>query len=396
MRKLLYYLRGYSVLQICGAAPEWALNCLTENMIAFWDIKWIDPLTVRIKVFRRKEQTACTLINESMCDFEIVETVGIFQPLERLRHRPVLLTSLLICLLSILVIPCFVFFFEVEGNETVPKQKILRELDQSGVHFGIFGPKIYPRRVKDHMIEAIPKLQWVTVEQQGCRGTVIVREREVLPETETKKGFANVIASQSGVITSQSVYTGQAMFQPGDTVTKGDILVSGIVDLERTYLIERANAEIFARTWRQLSVCIPSHFAEKTDMNGQKRCVWLILGGKRIKIFGNSGISYDSCDKMINTKSLTLPGGLELPLSLEIETFSFYSETEKKLQPQSAKSMLLNYAGSATETDMIAGEVLSMKQVLSEQDGKYCMEATLECHEMIAEIVEAKWNNEDF
>ena len=95
---------------------------------------------------------------------------------------------------------------------------------------------------------------------------------------------------QSGVITKQNVYTGQAQFQVGDTVTQGDILVSGIVDLERTYLIERANAEIFARTWREVSVCLPSLYTEKTMKSDEKKCIWLILGGRRIKIFGNSGI----------------------------------------------------------------------------------------------------------
>lgn len=396
MLRLIYFLRGFVILEFCGASPEWVLNRLTEARVAFWDIQWIDSLTLRVKVFRDKQLTACTLAEAAMCDSRVISSHGIYLSIDRLLRRPVLLAMVFLCLMSMLVLPCFVFFFEVHGNETIPEQLILQELEQAGVHFGIFGPNIYPRRVKDHMIEALPKLQWVTVEQHGCRAVIEVREREEIPQTETKKGFANVIATQSGIITKQSVFTGQPQFQVGDTVLKGDILVSGIVDLERTYLIERANAEIYARTWRKIPACLPSSYIRKTVNNEKDYCVWLILGGRRIKIFGNSGISYSSCDKMINTKELALPGGFSLPVSMEIETFSFYEVAEHKMERDTAESLLAQYAATFATEQMRAGEILREKYALQEQDGIYWLEATLECHEMIAEVVEAKWKNEEF
>lgn len=396
MRRLFYYLRGYAVIEICGAAPGWALNKLAEERIAFWDIEWIDALTVRLKVFRGKEATASALTQTVMCDTKIIRYCGFFQPIEQFLGRPILAVMTCMALLVSLFLPCFLFFFEVEGNEAVPEALILRELEQTGITFGTFGPRIYPREIKDHMIEALPQLQWVTVEQHGCRGKVIVRERELVPQTETKKGFANVVALQSGVITKQSVYTGQAQFQVGDTVTQGDILVSGIVDLERTYLIERANAEIFARTWREISVCIPSLYTEKTIKSDARKCIWLILGGRRIKIFGNSGISHTSCDKIISNKDLALPMGMSLPVSLEIETFTFYDEADKIMNSEAAELLLKDYPTSAVIKKMCAGEILHQSQTLREERGLFCLDAVLECHEMIAEVVEAKWNNEDF
>ena len=396
MLKLIYFLRGYVILEFCGASPEWVLNRLTTAKVAFWDVQWIDSLTLRVKVFRNREATACALAEAAMCDSKVISSCGIYQSVEGFFRRPILLAMVFLCIMSILLLPCFVFFFEVHGNETIPEQLILRELEQAGVRFGIFGPGIYPRRVKDHMIEALPKLQWVTVEQHGCRAMIVVRERDEIPQTETKKGFANVIASQSGIITKQSVYTGQPQFQVGDTVLKGEILVSGVIDLERTYLIERANAEVFARTWRKIPVCLPCSYTEKVDYNGHAQCIWLILGKRRIKIFGNSGISYGSCDKMINTRELTLPRGLSLPVSLEIETFSFYEDTEQKMEIETAKSLLAQYAESFAAEQMRAGEILREEYDLREQDGIYCLEVTLECHEMIAEVVEAKWKKEEF
>ena len=396
MVKLWYALRGYTVMEICGASPGWALNRLTQAKIAFWDVIWLDALTLRLKVFRGKEKKTAALAQQAMCECRTVERGGLIQSLHGLRFRPVLLTMLLLDLLCVLVLPCFLFFFSVEGNETVPEQLILRELEAAGVNFGTYGPSIYPRSVKDHMIHALPRLQWVTVFQHGCRATVVVREREEIPQTQTKKGLANVVATQGGVITQQAVFVGQAQYQVGDTVAKGDVLVSGVVDLERTYLLERAHAEIFARTWREICVCTPSNYREKQDYGRPNRCIWLILGDRRIKIFGNSGISYDSCDKMINTKTMTLPQGLQLPLSLEMETFYPYSPAEKELGKEAAEVLLAEYALADAKGRMQAGEILDHRHKIEKKGGLYRMEAVLECHEMIARTVEAKWNNEDF
>lgn len=396
MIKLWYFLRGYVVLEICGASPNWALNKLTEARIAFWDIQWLDALTVRIKVFRGKEQEACRLAEFAMCTGKVVGQFGFHHAVHGLFTRPVLLGMILFDLLCVLILPCFVFFFQVEGNTTVPETLILRELENAGVTFGTYGPDIYPKQVKDHMIHALPKLQWVTVTQHGCRATVVVREREDIPRTQTKKGLANVVAVHGGIITEQSVYVGQAQYQVGDTVAEGDVLVSGVVDLERTYLLERAHAEVFARTWREMTACIPQKYIEKQAITEQSQCIWLVLGHRRIKIFGNSGISYGSCDKMIDRKTLTLPNGLTLPVSLEIETFSHYETTEKELSRQDAEEILLAYAKADASVRMQAGEILSQTRKLTKQNGLYLLQGTLECHEMIARTVEAKWNDEVF
>lgn len=396
MVRFWYYLRGYIILEICGAAPNWALNKLSEAKVPFWDIQWLDALTVRVKVFRTDRQQARRLAEHGMCTCKEVASSGIHLPLQRLFSRPVLMGILLFDLMCMLVLPCFIFFFQVEGNETVPETLILRELENAGVTFGIYGPNIYPKQVKDHIIQALPKLQWVTVTQRGCRAVVVVRERAEIPETQTKKGFANVVAAHGGVITGQSVYVGQAQYKVGDTVIKGDVLISGVVDLERTYLLERAHGEIFARTWREITVCIPTAYMEKQVETDQSHCIWLILGHRRIKIFGNSGISYGTCDKMINRRTMTLPKGLALPLSLEIETFTHYKMGEGKLSRKTAEEMLSGYVRSDVTRRMLAGQIQAQTYKLEEKEGLYCLEATLECQEMIARTVEAKWNNEDF
>lgn len=89
----------------------------------------------------------------------------------------VLLILLAAAITAAILVPKFVFFYEVEGNEAVPSAQILRELQELGVGFGTYGPSIKPQELKNQMLLRIPKLQWLTVQQSGMCARVVVRER---------------------------------------------------------------------------------------------------------------------------------------------------------------------------------------------------------------------------
>ena len=99
---------------------------------------------------------------------------------------------------------------------------------------------------------------------------------------------------------------------------------------------------------------------------------------------------------MIHRKILSLPDGLTLPVSILIETVIPWSAEAVRVESEAAISMLDAYVRQRAAEDMIAGEIRWMEYDLEQTDGAYRMDCTLECYEMIAETVEAKWNEEDF
>lgn len=395
MKKLFQFLGGYVVLEIYGAACELALNRLVRENIAFWNIVWNDEFTVRIYVFLRQQEKAMNLVRVSMCDVRSIEEVGALRQIKCIGHRMILTAWVLLSVVSAIVLPKFVFFYEVVGNETIPSDLILRELQNHGIGFGTYGPDIQPAWAKNHMINALPKLQWLTITQNGCRAKVIVRERPSIPETEDRRGFSNVVASQTGLITQMSVFAGQPVVKTGDTVVKGQILVSGIVDLERIYVLENANAEIFARTWREITACTPKYYEKKGEISEIKREVSVQIGQKRIKLFGNSGISHGSCDKMITRLDLTLPGSLVIPLSLEVSQVAFCEKKLSMVPDEESEQLLASYVTDYVRKQLQAGEILVASFRMMQDENKHLLHAVMECHEMIAERVSGKIIFED-
>ena len=309
-------------------------------------------------------------------------------------HRPVLWVVLTLSVITVVFMPRFVLFYDVSGNDTIPDEVILRELEGIGVGFGVYGPKIRSQWVEDHMLNLVNGLQWITVNQSGCKAVVEVRERPPTPQVQDRKGFSNIVATRAGIITSQSVWTGQALKKVGDTVVEGEMLVSGVVDLERTFLLTRAQAEIFAQTWRRMEAVTPLTYLEKSRTGEQQTCVWLEIGKRRIKIFGNSGISTAACDKMSDRKSLSLPEGSVLPVSLFVETYTQVELTQTDVDAVQAREQLCEAVERTALEQMAAGEILRQKQRL-ENNGVYRLRAMLECREMIAKTVESNWIEED-
>jgi len=396
MNRLFWYICGYWRVKISGAAPEWVLNRLTASRIPFWDLHWLDAFTLEISIFRQDlrltEQTSVL----SQCEVQQIEEIGAANQFKSFLHRPVFLTGVLITMVFLIVLPNFLLFYHVAGNEMVPDAQILRALEDLDIGVGFYGPNIKPKWIKDHILQVLPELQWITVTQNGCMAQVVVRERPEIPETLERRGYAHVIATQSGMITKQSVYAGKAVHEPGDFVLAGEMLVCGLVDLERTYTLEYAQAEIYARTWRKKTVVMPENSLEKGELLGTTHSVWIEFGKKRIKIFGNSGISTAGCDKMIFRKILTLPYDLKLPVSLLVETNCFYSMEEELVSQECALEILADYAERSAVSQMCAGEILHHSTAMEQDNGCHVLTSVLECHEMIAQTVESKWNEEDF
>jgi len=395
LNNIVRSLGGYLDVVITGASPSCVLNKLTASRIPFWQLHWLDEFTLHICLFSKDYACVKRIAEQMQCETKQAER-GLPIRLRSLLRRPVLWFWCVFTVAVVTIIPCFLLWYQVEGNDTIPDAVILRTLEALDIGFGTYGPTIKPRWIKDHVLNMLPQLQWITVTQNGCMATVTVRERPETPETIDRRGYANVIASQSGMIMSQSILAGQAVRQPGDFVLEGELLVSGLVDLERVFTMEYAQAEVFARTWRKKTVVMPDSCLLKSTTDKEFAALWLEIGKKRIKIFGNSGISTASCDKMINRKILSLPGGLELPVSLLEETYVEQAPVVSQVDPELAADQMMTYVRCRTNADLRAGSICSEEIQFDQQSGCYRLYAVLTCHEMIAETVEAKWNEKDY
>ena len=197
MWRVIWFFLGVTRLQVTGASPEWCLQRLAKARVPFHFCGKPDAFTAGIWILRRDEARVTRLVRAAGCECHVEERGGfpaIFGGLQRRLWLPVLLLA---AAAAAVIVPKFVFFYTVEGNETVPSAQILRELQELGVGFGTYGPSIKPQELKNQMLLRIPKLQWLTVQQSGMRAVVVVRERPEKEPVLDRRSPVNVVAARA-------------------------------------------------------------------------------------------------------------------------------------------------------------------------------------------------------
>ena len=122
----------------------------------------------------------------------------------RIRRRYALWMGLAVCLTLLLYGSFFIWDFQVEGNETVSEQEILRALEKNGVGFGTFGFAVDSFELRNYILLEIPELSYIAVNVRGCRAYVQVREAVPAPELVDKRKPGNTVASKDALVTERS------------------------------------------------------------------------------------------------------------------------------------------------------------------------------------------------
>lgn len=389
MWRLIWFLQGYVQAELRGASPEWALERLSNARVAFLRVQRIDDFTIALLILRKDVLKAEAAARKAMCELAVVREMGFVKTFGGLWRRRLFALGLVLCAAGAFVIPKFVFFYDVVGNETVPDAEILRALHSLGVGFGTYGPEIQPQALKNKMLLLVPELQWFTVQQSGMCAHVVVRERPEKLAVEERRAPMNVVAAKDGVLTSVSSLEGNCLCAPGQAVTEGQVLISAYTDLEFTTRVSAALGEIYAETLTHKQVVCPDTALFKQPNGMTARRISLLVGEKRWNIFANGGNLEGKCDKITKTHMLTLPGGFEIPVGLEITELSGYDLVKKPLPEETAQALLIEQLERGVRQDMIAGEILDEALDLTKLTGRYELHASVRCEEMIARMVRA-------
>ena len=157
LNELVNRLRGQVWIRAESAFPERVLNLCGARDLAFWDLAWESPTAFTCRLSRRDWHTLRRAAANLECTLSVVGREGAPYFLVRFRRRQVLLAGLALCAAGLFFGSFFVWEFRIEGNETVPTERILRALEQNGVHLGSFGLSLDGEDIRNHVLLEIPE-----------------------------------------------------------------------------------------------------------------------------------------------------------------------------------------------------------------------------------------------
>jgi len=286
---------------------------------------------------------------------------------------------------------------EVTGCKTVSPAIILSELSRLGVRPGAYGPSIDKRETANEALLSLPQLSYMIINIHGTRAEVIVEESVAPPELLDETIPADVVATADGIIVDIRADSGRPLYQDGDIVAAGEVLIAGVMDLQEPqysnidmgWLVVRASGSVRARTWRTLEESIPLTAAGKSYTGAEQTFYTAKILWKELDFFKNSSISYERYDKITSTRMLTV-AGREMPLGLITATVREYTVTPAPLNVEEAEARLTQILESRLSALMDANEGKVLRTDLVTRMAGDVLTVTLlaECEEEIGRTVE--------
>lgn len=379
-------LAGMVEVELTSAEPEAALGAVSTRGIEIFRVEQKGELTMRFRIRWKDYGMLAALCEKRGETLKLLRKSGLYWAGRQLLRRPVLLAGMAFFLALVLYLPSRVFFIRVEGNVTVPTRQILEAAGESGICFGASRRQVRSEKVKNALLSAVPQLQWAGVNTAGCVATISVRERTDAQASQQEWEVTSIVAARDGYILSGTVTRGNALFQVGQAVKAGQVLVSGYTDCGICIQATRAEGEITAQTNRTLEAVTPSQWVLRGEETGVHRKYSLLFGKKRINLWKDSGILDTTCGRMYMEYYVTLPGGFQLPLALCVEEFTSYETGTAELPQSGAEEALTEYADSYLLQQMVAGEIRSRLQTVCLDGGIYRLKGSYVCVEMIGRV----------
>lgn len=375
----------YIRVEITTADPVLILRRLSNAEVVVFDVAYTSDITVEFTVSYRQFKIARTIL-KTEDHIRIKRIWGISRFVRILSSRSLFLLCIFMILCLTLYMPNRVFFFRVEGNESLPTKLILEKAGDCGIRFGAARRTVRSEKMKNALLSAIPELEWSGVNTTGCVATIQVKEKEIQNEIlPVPKSVGSIVALRDGVILSCSVSKGNPLCKPGQAVKAGQTLVSGYTDCGIKIQATQAEAEIMAQTYRTIRTATPVNSAIRGECTAQETKYSLLIGKKLINFYKDSGICDTTCAKIYAQNYITLPGGFSLPVALITETWLYY-ETEAVSCDGEEFSWTNHAADAYLLRQMVAGKILSKQTHLQLSEDVCLFEGRYICVEMIGQV----------
>ena len=227
--KFWSYLVGYVIISVEGQNLEKLINMAIGRGINLWDTSLgrenLLVAKVRISGFMALRHIARKL----GCRLKIRGKRGLPFFYAKLGKRKMLAAGALGSILTLYVLSSFIWFVEVKGNDKISRAKIENLARVNGLTKGVLKWQVDSDRIEKALSNQIPQIAWVSIEIKGTKAVIKIAEK-VYAERKALGKQAHIISGKDGVIQEVLVLTGMATVKEGDTVKKGQMLISGIIE----------------------------------------------------------------------------------------------------------------------------------------------------------------------
>lgn len=323
----IQYSRGYVTIKVWGYSTERFLNLCGNHNILVWDIEshvTYTTMNVSIKGFFEMKP----LLKKTGTRAAILKKYGLPFYMNKMKKRKMFVAGLLGCFAFWIITSQFIWNIKIQGNFSITEDVLMDYLREQKVYVSMKQKDLHIEELEEALREHYDRITWASVQVDGTTLQIFIKENEMPvyenedtaeEDTEKTENATDIIASHDGVISYIVTRSGVPQVMPGDTVKKGDILVSGAVPVYnedttvRKYQFCNSDADIMIRYSKSITVEQELIYQRKDYSGREMHNTILEAGGRELQCTLRR-IPYELYDVCTDKKQVCLLDKLYLPL----------------------------------------------------------------------------------
>lgn len=395
--KLLKFFEGSDTVTVessCDSGGEAALDILREYGVTFDGVCRDGEDRIRFEISHRDSRKTASLLDKNGIKVYSICMHGFPSLLSRYKRRPGIAVGAAVFLLVIWFSTKIIWNIEIVGNSKIDEETVTERLSGLGCSIGSFIPGIDFYGLCTDYLAKYSDTAWISVNILGNTAEVRLLESEGKSFQIDSSKPANIIASTDGLIEYVNTFSGASVVSDGDTVVKGQLLISGVVenknDFSNRYV--RADGCVMARTYHEISVDIPMVYEKRIYDGSPAKRTSVNIFGTEISLGGADIDASASVEAELVKDRLCVFGDIVLPITRYTTIFYPY-RTEAAERTKEEADMLAQAEMAARITEQLGGADIISRETevtVSQSDSGvdiYTMTCRIRCIENIAESV---------
>jgi similar to stage IV sporulation protein len=267
--------------------------------------------------------------------------------INRYKKRKGFFLGLIICIILVYIMSLYIWDIEVLGGSKYTPEAILKFLSENNIKAGIKKKNIDGSKIEEEIRLAYEDIGWVSAEVKGTRLIIRIRETNMPTPVIRTTAPSHIVATKDAVIKEIITRSGTPMVKPGDVVRKGDILVSGIIEVMDDFggILSKkpvvASADIVCKSFYDYYDSFPLDHTIRIFTNKQKKGYYITLLGKKLFLY-HPRYSYSMYDIIVNENTLHITNTFYLPFQYGTITVREYIEQKDKYSENEALEIAKN------------------------------------------------------
>jgi len=338
MEFLIHFLKGYVRVQVYGYSPERFLNLCSNHGILLWDIEKSEDgynLCLHKKAFFALKP----ILKKTGTRVRILQRYGFPFTFPKMKKRWLFIAGCLFAFLFWCVTSHFIWSIDVEGNEMLTDDMVEDFLASQGVYVSMSKKALEIEQLEQNLRDHFEQITWTSLQLTGTKLTVYLKENQYYgqsAEVEKPQVYehgADLVADLDGEVASIITRAGEPKVKAGDTVVKGQVLVSGTVPIYdddgnvKSVRYYTADADVILQGVIPFETKLNYVHTEKVFTGKNCRVSFLQIG-KHLIEFDFWQEKYLHADVITENTQLSLMEGVDFPVFFGHSQYFEYLPTE--------------------------------------------------------------------